>query len=377
MPYERPTLTQLISRVEGDFRSVLGIVTILRRSFLKAFARAIAGVSHVLHGHLAWIVEQVFPDTSEQAILERQASFRGVTRVPATFAKLNVDFTGLDGRPVVIGTEFQRSDGALYTLDAEVTISGGTATGIVTASSPNTTELDSNMETGDELIFTSPIADVDSSLLVSSVNFEGEIEEDDDSLRSRLLARIQKPPAGGDVNDYIQWCLEVAGVTRAWTYPQWTGPGTNTVGVTFVEDGEIDIIPSAPKIAEVQAYIEEHQDPVTGETIGAPVTADPTVFAPNPIALDMEINIAPNNTAVQDAIEASLSDLIFRDAKPKGAWKSPTEVYTGTILISRIREAVSIAAGETDHAMVSPTADFTPTTSGDLVKLGTFTWGDV
>ena len=55
MAFQRPSLQDIIDRAEGDLKGALGITTILRRSFLAAIARAIAGVAHVLHGHLVFI----------------------------------------------------------------------------------------------------------------------------------------------------------------------------------------------------------------------------------------------------------------------------------------------------------------------------------
>ena len=44
----------------------------------------------------------------------------------------------------------------------------------------------------------------------------------------------------------------------------------------------------------------------------------------------------------------SLQDLIRRESEPGG-----------TLLVSHIREAISTAAGETDHELVTPVADVT------------------
>ena len=65
---------------------------------------------------------------------------------------------------------------------------------------------------------------------------------------------------------------------------------------------------------------------------------------------------------MKDAIEAELEALIRREAVPGG-----------TILISRIREAISIAAGEVDHRLDAPAADVTHT-SGEIVTFGVLTW---
>ena len=52
MAFERPTLQQLIDRAQADLRAELGLAAIVRRTFLSAFARVIAGAAHSNHGHL-------------------------------------------------------------------------------------------------------------------------------------------------------------------------------------------------------------------------------------------------------------------------------------------------------------------------------------
>ena len=61
MPFQRPTLDQLISRVKADIEGGLNITNILRRSFLGVISRAIAGMSHLLHGFLEFISVQTLP----------------------------------------------------------------------------------------------------------------------------------------------------------------------------------------------------------------------------------------------------------------------------------------------------------------------------
>lgn len=162
---------------------------------------------------------------------------------------------------------------------------------------------------------------------------------------------------GGNYKDYIVWAKEVPGVTRAWVYPLHLGLGT--VGVTFVlDDHPESIIPGEDKVEEVQAYIDERR----------PVTAELLVFAPTPKPLDLTLSATPNTTAVRNAIEAEIVDLITREAAPGGAFG-----VTGTIALSHINEAISLAEGESDHSLTSPSADVTVDT-GEIIVPGAITW---
>ena len=251
---------------------------------------------------------------------------------------------------IPINTIVQRSDAVEFMTDAEATISGGVASVAVTAVVAGT---NSNTAASSAANLVTPIAGVNSAATVNSGGLaNGTDTETDDALRIRLLDRIQQPPHGGADFDYTKWALEVAGVTRAWVYAQELGLGT--VSVRFVvDDHESSIIPDSTKVTEVQDYIDALR----------PVTAAVTVVAPVAVPLDLTITgLSPATSTVQAAVTAELTDLLRREAEPGG-----------TILISHIREAISVAAGEVDHALTTPSADVTHST-GEIAILGTITW---
>ncbi|SPD73838.1 Baseplate J-like protein [uncultured Desulfobacterium sp.] len=350
MPFARPDLTTIIDWIASDLESrFTGADARLRRSFFNGIARALAGAVHGAYGFIEFLSEQVLPDKAEAEYMERWAQIWGVIRKAADAATGNVIFYGANGSVIPAGTILQRSDGAEFATDADVTIGSGTATGAVTASVAGE---DGNTDEGKTLSLTTSLPGINGSATVAAGGLAGgaEIEQNDD-LRYRLINRIQQPPHGGAAFDYEAWALEVEGVTRAWVYPLHRGLGT--VDVTFVmDDQEGSITPDAGTVQDVQDYIDERK----------PVTADVIVFAPTPVALDFEIQLSPDTTVVRAAVEAELADLLRREAEPDG-----------TVPISHIREAISTAAGETDHDLISPVADVV-SGSGELSVMGTITW---
>lgn len=351
MPFSRPTLSELIARDESDLEGRLpGGNAQLRRSIEKVLARVHAGGLHGLYGALDYQARQLMPDTADAEHLERWAGVWGVARKPAEKAAGEAALTGVNGSVVPAGTRLQREDGAEYLTTAEATIALGVATAAIEAAAAGAA---GDAEAGTALTFVSPVAGVSSAAVVTGGDLVGGVDaESDDSLRARLLARIREQPRGGAANDYVRWALEVAGVTRAWVFPERDGLGT--VGVTFVMDGREDIIPEAGDLTAVA----DHIAPLR------PVTAEVTVFAPTPVALDPEITLTPDTPAVRAAVEAELRDLLAREAEP-GA----------TLLLSHIREAISLALGETDHVLVDPTANVA-VAAEEIVVLGTIDWGD-
>lgn len=349
MAFQRPTLTDIIERTFSDLTSRLALQgALLRRSVVGVLARVLAGASHMLHGHLEWIAKQVIPDTADEW-LPRWATIWGIARKDAEFAEGPVSFVGtINGATIPAGTVVKRADGVEYETQADATVTSGAATASVLALEAGSA---GNADAGTALTLVFPIAGVNSSATVAAGGIvNGSDVESDDSLRARLLARIQQPPHGGADFDYKAWALEVPGVTRAWVYPLHMGPGT--VGITFVRDNDADLIPDAPEVEAVQNYIDSKRA----------VTAEAVVFAPVADDLDFTISVTPATAAVKDAIEAELRDLLARESEPGG-----------TLYLSRINEAISIAAGEFDHTLVSPAADVVMAT-GHIAVMGVITW---
>lgn len=350
MAFNRPTLAEIVARIESDIETRLATGKLLARSFLAIMARAYAGAVHLLYGYISWAIRQLFPDTAEAEYMTRWASIWGVNRTGATFAEGNVTFTGINGSVIPEGTRLKRSDGGFYLTTAAATIAAGSATVAVKAVNAG---VGGNTPAAGVLTMVNSITGVATSVTVAAGGLvDGLDSESDESLRVRLLDRIQQPPHGGAIFDYVKWAKEVAGVTRAWAEGNYIGLGT--VGVTFVMDGEADIIPDSDKVDEVQAYIDS--------PYRRPATAAVYVYAPTAVPMNFTIHLAPDNADIRANVATSLRELLRRQAEP-GA----------TILISKIREAVSVAAGENDNVVTVPSANVTHD-PGEIAVMGTITW---
>ena len=363
MAFTRPKLTEIIGRIKGDFKTGLSLQAILRRSFLDVFAKAFGGASHTLHGHIDFgITNKFFPDTGDEATVIRWGTLFNVIRNDETFAELTVKFTGTTGGTLTLPTTLVRSDGLLYDLQVETVVpAAGTVDALIICQTAGET---GNMADDDELSLQSSVPGVDSTAVVQATVTEGENQEEIEDYRTRVLERMQNPPSGGTVTDYIAYAKTVTGITRVWVLPNNLGQGT--VGTTFVEDGNApaSIIPSAAKVQEVQETVD----------VLKPVTADHTAFAPIELEMNPEIQLKPNTSDVRAAVIDELNDLLAREAQVRDAI-DPEQVglgvqFDGKIKLSQINEAISIAAGEVDHVLISPTSDVQPSTGG-LVTLGT------
>ena len=348
MPINRLPLSNLIDAAEGDMNGIEGVDSRLRRSTTGVLARIVAGVAHGLYGFIAATMKNLFTRTMDRDHLIQEAADYGVPLKSATFARFPVLLTGSAGTAEA-GQVLQRADGATFSTLADATLVDGAATVTVQA---DVAGAGSNTAVGSDLRFISPVSGIANVATVQAGGIAGSNEEAIESLRGRVQQRKRNPPGPGKRTDFERWALEVPGVTRAWAYELWMGPGT--VGVAFVFDGRDDIIPTDDDVAAMQAYLDDRRG----------VCRHVYPFAPTPVARDYTITVMPATDAVKAAITASLKDLILREGEP-----------AGTLLISHEREAISTADGEFDHVLTAPTGNITYA-AGHIPVFGAITWGD-
>ena len=320
----------------------------LRRRLLAILARMEGGVAHGLYGYLDWLARQIMPDTAETEHLERWASIWGITRRTATQAAGYAAFSGEDGAAIPAGTEVQSPSGQIYVTLADAWIEDGTARAAIEAVEAGP---DGNASDATPLQLTIPVAGVQARAAASGNITGGAAAETDASLRTRLLSRIRTLPSGGAARDYVTWTLEVAGVTRAWCYPGEMGRGSVTVRF-MMDDAYENGIPQPEDVQRVA----DHLDGLR------PVTADVYVVAPVPEPVNLDLRISPDNPRLRVVVAEAVWAVLRRDAVPGG-----------TVVISRLNEAISGAEGEEDHVLLSPTQNIQIPT-GKIAVPGSITW---
>lgn len=349
----RPGFSELLARAQADIEARLpGTDSRLRRSTLSVLAHVAAGLTHGLYGALQYVARQAIIDRADTAHLDRWGASYGLTRKAATRASGTITFTGANGSVIPASALLQRSDGAEFTTMASVTVAAGSAIAQVMASLAGEA---GNTAAGSTLTLVQSLVGIATTATVGAQGLAGGADrEGDEAYRARLLDRLRQPPHGGNANDYIQWALEVPGVTRAFVAPIEAGPGTVTVRFVM-DDTYANGIPLTGDVAAVQAYIDAFDR--------RPVTAVVEVLAPvaKPLAVTIG-SLAPNTPEVRAAIQAELTDLIRRERAPGG-----------TIYLSTLWEAVAIATGERSHRILVPTADVTHA-AGEIPTLGVVTF---
>ena len=361
MPWDTPTLKIVRGLVRDNVRASLpGADASVPNSVLRVLGDAQGGLCHLTLQYIDWLALQLLPDTDEVEWLDRHATIWLVNadgsrgRKQATFASGSVTFTGDFGTVVPTGTQLTGLVG--YETTSDATIGVGPSGATARALDPGVV---GNMNTGDTMSMASTVPGADGSATVVAMTGGVDTERDND-LRERVLARIRQPPMGGDANDYVQWALQVPGVTRAWSS---TEMGIGTVTVRFMMD-ELRAVqggfPTGDDILTVQAYI----------NMKRPVAIkDFFIEAPVPEPIDFMITGMIDDTdSVRAAVEVSVADMLRIRAAPAhcvdGQMVPGTTIYAAWVsaTISNVVGVESFTLQMDDHPMPY---------NGSLAVLGT------
>lgn len=355
MPFTRPTIQLLRDRVKADLMSRLpGTDALLRFNNLGIIGDVEAGIAHLLYGRLEWSFEQLFPDSAEGPFLERWASIWGVNRFPAEAATGRCAFSATPGTSIPAGGIVARRDGEQFTIDQDGFYDAATATITVpviavVAGTAGNTAADVQMTMDTAIGGVQPLGVAAAPGIVG-----GAPEESDELLLQRLLLRIKQPPQGGSASDYVQWALEVPGVTRAWCFPLERGPGT--VVVRFMMDvvrASTQGIPNAGDVALVQTHLDYLK----------PVTAVLTVLAPVQLPVDIVLSgLVVDNDTTRANIQAAMLQFYVDTASPGG------ELFPNEIVA-----AINTAPGVQRFRLLSPLVSVQPLT-GEIPVHGTITY---
>ena len=364
MAYDRPTLADIDRRNQAELPLATASEA-MRRNFYRPMARALSGAEHGLRGYGVWRYMQMFPQTCDDDVLEQyhaQIHLRG-GRKAASAATGGVRINGTAGMTIAAGAVVNRNDGATYALPDGAVVG---ATGMVTA---NLVCLQAgeagNTEAGASLQLASPVAGIDSALIVLSPGLSGGADiEDIEDLRQRVIEARHTPGEVGTTNDYEAWAKEVAGVTRAWAAAKVLGYGT--MSVYIMRDGDsVTAYPDANECATVLAHLNETAVPF-GEIF---------VFAPIKKVQNLAIQLSPNTAAIQAAATTAIKALFTRESSPvmrvNGVTVLPAQGVT--VPLSHIIDVISDVQGEWTHKITSPTADIVCGV-GEMLELGVITW---
>ncbi|WP_455424787.1 baseplate J/gp47 family protein [Dryocola sp. LX212] len=346
--FYRPPLPDLITQLRNDILSRFQSDDILRRADAEVYSRAVAAAVNTLYGYIDYLARNILPDEANELWLYRHGNLKKCPRKPAVEAAGWARWDGVDdGVAIDEGVELQRDDQVTFITTAAAISAGGTLRVPVECETAGST---GNTDDGTALSLVSPVSGLSSRAAADSVVGGADIEGVE-QWRARIIDRWYYVPQSGADEDYVIWAESVPGISRAWTFRNWAGLGT--VGVMCATDDDTNPVPSDAELQAVYDYIAP-LSPVAGSSLH--------VFGPALKIVDFRILVNPDTEEVRAAVESELKACLKRDGEPGGV-----------VEISRMNEAISVAAGEFSHNLLSPAEDV-QLADNELPVAGTFTW---
>ena len=235
-------------------------------------------------------------------------SVTGTTTASDDFNVLNdIDTTGNNSLPIIVlsaDTFSYPNTGVNESATGQGTVTFRQAIVPVDA---DTEGADGNQDFGTSMSFQTPLAGADNTVVVDFGGIAGGTDQEtNESLRTRLLERIQNPVAHFNPADIEARIKQVNGITRVFVFPledpdTGTDPTLGTVTVYFMRDNDTPAIPTAPEVADAQAKLDEIRPANTA-------AVDAVVKAPTGLAVPVTISsLVPDTPTMQTAITANLA----------------------------------------------------------------------
>lgn len=394
--FARQTLAQLVTQNRAKFQANLpGADVASRRSNLMITAIVTAALADAEFGYIDWIINNaLMPDSAVSPYSNRWGGLKNATPNGPTAASGQASATGaLAGTTVDAGFLLQLEPGIVYATTGTVTFSsGGTVTAPIEAVNSDGTPLAAtadgsqwNCSAGAVLTAVQAQAGVPGSWSVVSNITNGTPPETNAAFQARYLQLYKAPPQGGDFNDYVEWAIEVPGVTRAWSSPLQKGPGT--IVVYFMMDVARAAYSGVPQGTNGVATAETRDTPATGDQLALanyiyyerfqvkgscrPVTALVYAFAPTLVPQNFTFKYVP--AAQQAAVEAAIAALLVQEGSAATVNTATGAVAGGSVPLADIQAAVRAVPQCSGALVLSPT-DNISTSIGQLPSLGTCTF---
>ena len=283
-----------------------------------------------------WVLDQSFPQTAQGIYLDRHAQMRGIARTAATRAVGTIRFTvaRASTAPLSIesGTVCMTADEVRFQTTADAVLEAGELSVDAPAEALEAGR-NGNAAAGRICILTA--CPVGITGCTNPAPFTGgSDQEDDESLRQRVLESYQRLPNGANTAWYEQTAMSHAGVAAAKAVGRARGIGTVDVYIA-TEAG----LPGAELLEEVQADLQERRE----------IAVDVQAKAPEAAEIDVTGTLAVREgsdfAAVKAGAEQALADFFSgrRLARP--------------VLLAELGDLLYHVDGVANYRLTAPAAD--------------------
>lgn len=378
-----PKLSEIYEGLIFDIEAELNItIPTSGKSFLRALAAVLAGVIYLYYLAIGQLQKNVFADTADPeasgGTLERFGRVKlNRNPFPATAGEYALTITGVEGSVIAASTTWKSDDtslnpGFLFVLDDEYTLVSGTNTITVRAL---TSGIQAELEVGDTLTATIPIANVNASATVTAIVTEPLDGETTEEYRAAILQSYRLEPQGGAAADYRLWSLDAQGV--ATSYPYAKSGDSNTINL-FVEASAGDGTASAPLLAAVEAVVELDPDttlPILERGRRPLGVLEVYYLSVSPLVVNIDIaDFVDITAAKQTAIQSAIVELLA-GIRPFVAAIDPVEDKNDILSTNIINAAVLQAVPGSSYGAITLEIDGNNYTTytfidGDIPKFG-------
>jgi uncharacterized phage protein gp47/JayE len=365
MSWTTPTLENVRQQTRDFITGQLNSGSMIPNSVLRVIADAMSGLAYLCLLYLDYLSQQFLPDTANDDWLKNRHSqiwLGGYKQ--ASFASGTATFTGIAGRVVPAGTPASISASIAFETTADITLGSTPTAAPIQATTAGAA---GNLAGGTILSLSTAISGVGSSATVV-VLLGGADEEATEDLRIRVIDRIQKPPMGGDADDFVAWAKEVPGVTRAWCSPLEQGPGTVTLrfmmdGLRATSNPMTSGFPLSSDVNAVFAHVDTKRPVAIKDFFVAAPIPEPINFTVQGLDLDA----VSTRASISVSVAAMLADRARPAYADNGVGQDAQEIYA--VWVS---EAILDAAGVNHFDLTM--ADHPMPSKGSMAVLGVATY---
>lgn len=298
-----------------------------------------------------WVLDQSFPQTARGVYLDYHAQMRGIARTAATKAvgtlRFSVERAPSTALRIAAGTACMTEGETRFQTTAQAVLAAGelSVDAPAEALEPGRS---GNAAAGTIVILTA--CPVGITGCTNPAPFTGGSDQEDDaSLRSRILESYQRLPNGANAAWYEQTAMGHEGVAAARAVGRARGIGTVDVYIATAAG-----LPNGTLLAAVQADLQERRE----------IAVDVQVKAPAAVEMDVSAELAVREgtdfSAVKAAAEQALAS--FFSGRRLG----------GPVLLAELGDLLYHVEGVENYRLLAPAADLAAE-DGTLPMLGRVT----
>ena len=321
MALSRESLATLLDRAYSNYMSRLKpMERTPRYNLIKVLAATQAGTQHQLLGDMAFLCDQIFPDTATGEYLRGHWS----DRVPALYASAAVGTvvqTGVAGAAIPSGLIYQSASGKRYYTGSTYAVGeDGTVSVYVTAEESGTA---SNLDAGSELTIVSSLTTgLDSSATVSTGGIKGGVGgESDEEYLARVLEYERNSVRYGKTGDFAAWAVDSSSeVTKAFEIRNFSIFGA--VLIQCINGNQIDGVQQVSNLATVDSSIRRKSVTViytvqtpelvqiepTIELLSAEDTSENRATVLSRLKTYLNVKAAPGSSFTQETLQSIIVD---------------------------------------------------------------------